>query len=191
MTPKTSLFIDWNGTIQWQIAGIITYVKANYTDRKGQSIELSPLSFDRWNPPLGRKLGISEAEFNQVAWGNEWVFRNSPPYPGAKEAIQRLSEGYQIIIATSTNRPDLVEPWFEENGIYFDDILWTQDKCKIKGLLIDDAPETIERRWCKQLMTVRRELLWNCHLTNVPALKDWRHLLTANNPSQAIAFQSG
>lgn len=74
------------------------------------------------------------------------IFRFSPIYNGAKEAIDKLHEmGYKIVLVsyqkTLNNKIHTLE-WLSDNYIQYDDICFTSNKDIIKGdIMIDDNPD--------------------------------------------------
>jgi 5'(3')-deoxyribonucleotidase len=78
-----------------------------------------------------------------------FVFRHSPIFEKAKEAVDLLHEnGYRVVIVSpqlSYESRKLTLEWLEANNIYYDDICFTSQKNMIKGdYMIDDYPKNLE-----------------------------------------------
>ena len=89
------------------------------------------------------KLGISARNFmfNQYS---QLLFKYGPIFDKAKEAIDMLHEaGHKIIIVTAQSSVDnkiYTLEWLRDNNIYYDDIVFTENKDIVKGdYMIDDS----------------------------------------------------
>jgi 5'(3')-deoxyribonucleotidase len=170
MTPPQTIAVDWNCTLQDQTSSISAAVYRIY----GQV--LIPSDFDRWDPPIGEKLGLDNDSFTKWAWTDETIQRAAPPYPLARESLGLLrAAGHRIKIVTSTSCPHLVEDWMHRWQIPYDEIVCTQDKRSVPwDLLIDDNPTTLESLFMEQRRVVRfAGVPWNCHLTHIPGVSGW------------------
>ena len=163
----TIIGIDWNSTLQNQIGEI-----CNRTC-------LLPSDFDRWDPPLGSRVGMTEAAFTSWAWGNESIQAMAEPYQGAASTVTRLREaGATIWIVTSTGCPMLVTPWLRRWKIPFDRAILTDDKESIEwDVLLDDNPFTLERAAASGRRVLRHRLPWNSHLEGIEGFS-WESLIS-------------
>lgn len=165
------LFLDWNSTVQYHLHGIRQYLSKTY------GAILRDEDFSEWDIDLSQKVGINRQEYLSV-WSNEEVFRNSPPMPGAAQALAKLSQKYRLIILTSAAcGPELCQEWFTQHKLPYSDIIWTQDKTAYDGLLIDDSPKVLEARHKAELNTVCFHQPWNRYFSDFPRLLSWRELL--------------
>ena len=163
---KPVLAVDWNSTIQNQISEICRTTRGL----------LVPEDFDRWDPPLGHKIGMSETQFTRWAWSSKYIKWRARPYANAKQALASIRQSYQVWVVTFTclERP-LVERWFSREGIGYDRLIITGDKGSVPwNVLIDDNPETLAKLHRDGRLVIRFAVpKWNSHLVSVPAIHDW------------------
>lgn len=157
---KPIIGIDWNSTIQNQIQEIC------------RRTCLRPVDFDRWDPPLGARCGMTEEAFTRWAWTDASIQAMAEPYPGAAAAIARLGSWATIWIVTSTSNPQLVKPWLRKYDIHFDRVILTDDKGSVEwDLLIDDNPATLQNLEVDGRQVMRHEIEWNKQLTHIKGVK--------------------
>ena len=157
---KPVIAIDWNSTIQNQIGEIC------------RRTNLRPADFDRWDPPLGSRCGMTDEAFTAWAWGDESIQWMADPYPGAPAAIARLASWATIWIVTSTCQPHLVPKWLRKHNVHFDRIILTGDKGSVEwDVLIDDNPATLESLAAGGRQVLRHEIEWNKNLTHIKGVK--------------------
>lgn len=158
--------IDWNNTIQDMIGEII-YLSGYRLNRQ---------DFEIWDDPGGAaKLGMSEREFIDFCWKNKRIQTQSSPFPGVKEAFERLrAAGHTIRIITASFLPiSQIVKWFDTHQIPFDEIVKEKNKERIYfDLLIDDNPEVLTRLIELELPILKFSLPWNSHI-NCPGFSDW------------------
>ena len=179
--------IDWNCTLQDTINEIIRTVYLIY------GVVLKPEDFNRWDPPIGQKLGIDNDVFTAWAWKSEGIQKRARAYPFAREVIRLLyTSGHTIKIITSTSCPHLVEAWLYRFKIPYHGLVVTQDKSSVEfDLLIDDNPYTCEKLFLEQRGIIRYAgVPWNRHLTHIPAADGWslEMLSLILNHAQAAAL---
>lgn len=161
------LSIDVDGVLRNQRAKIIQLAWQQF------GVMLKYEDFDRWDPPLGWMLGMSEKGFITFAWKNPVVKMFSPPQPGARETLTELRrQGFYLLANTATALPQLTRPWFDFWQIPYDEIVHTTDKAKVlierqAVAHLEDGPHIIEELMGKGLPVIRFELLWNEHLNGV------------------------
>lgn len=167
----TVIGVDFNNTIQNQIATIIAL----------SGWKLTWQDFDRWDPPIGHKIGLSEAQFIDWAWKNPSLQMMSLPFPGVREAMRRLKcQGHFLRIVTSTCLPrqDLVS-WLYQNRIIYDEIIMTKDKSQVDfDVLIDDSPIVINQMLELGRKVIKFNLPWNQDI-NCPGFSDWSQVQVA------------
>jgi len=106
------------------------------------------------------------------------IFRNLPTYPGAVEALQRLSAKNDIVIIT-TKPPWAVpdtEAWIIDVGIPTDEVHYTSEKWRVDcEVYLDDAPHQLEeltlhrpdREVCRYVRP------WNAPVRGARDIRDW------------------
>jgi hypothetical protein len=127
-----------------------------------------------------RALGIDKATFRAIklAYRQGGLKRTMPPYPGAANFVNSLSEFAEVWITTTRphDRYDRVDPdtreWLSRNGVEYTGLLY--DDAKMEALaarvdpervafVLDDLPETLERaaRLFPEAGTFLRCSAWN------------------------------
>lgn len=162
--------VDWNCTLHDQPSSIAAAVYRVYGK------VLRPSDFDRWDPPIGAKIGVDNDTFTRWAWTDETIQRTARPYPLARESLKLLhAAGHMIKVVTSTSCPHLVEGWMNKWQIPYDEIVCTQDKGAVFwDLLIDDNPKTLDDLFMAGRPVIRfGGVHWNRHLTYIPGANSW------------------
>lgn len=153
---KKIVGIDFNSTLQDQIGEIC------------RRTILQPSDFDRWDPLLGCRVGMTEAAFCKWAWCDESIQAMAQPYPGAARAVAKLAETCKIWIVTSTSNPLLLPGWLRRHGFYPDRIILTDDKGGVEwDWLVDDRPDVLERLSGEGRNVLRHKVEWNKHLVDI------------------------
>lgn len=131
--------------------------------------------FDRWDKPIGPKLGFtSQEQYLTWAWKNEEIHWNAQPMPGAVEIIPQLYAKHHITILTATEFPDMVAPWFQKWSIPYHQIIHAKDKSQHPfDVLIDDSPTTLEKLDGMGRNVIRFVYPYNQHLLYLPSMFRW------------------
>lgn len=112
-----------------------------------------------------------------------YIFAQGEAIPGAIETIHNLSHDYEIIFVTSRSgfgeryekcRQNTLK-WFADNDIWFDGIIFAEDKTN-RGidLLLDDAPHQVGNAVAVDERIVIFDQLWNRHVEHQDRVTDWK-----------------
>jgi 5'(3')-deoxyribonucleotidase len=163
-----TLSIDLDNVIRDQIGSVIEATQRRY------GVLLSREMFDRWDPPLGRLVGVPDAEFTAWAWSCPMIFAQARPMPGVACALAGLIEQHRVVIATATAYPELTEPWLRWWHVPYSDVVHTRNKAAVAfDLHIDDSPGTLRALASAGRRVVRFAQPWNADVTGLPALGSW------------------
>ena len=178
--------IDWNNTLQDQLAEIIRQTYLLY------GAALNRNDFSTWDAMLGDRIGVDNDTFTAWAWKSDKIQQQARPFPWAKEVVRLLYQQYTIKIITSSCHPQVAEGWLYRHGIPYHELISTSDKGSIEwDVLIDDNPITLETL-CVERHVLRYELPWNAHLHHIPAVTGWNLALIhrLEDIAQIIALNS-
>jgi hypothetical protein len=157
-----------------------------------------------------RRFGVALPYEEQLDWGvtrlREEQFRlcveeshtdaailGGRPYPGAVETVSKWHGDGHFIHITSHRRVECqgsTERWLNEIGLEFDELYCSFDKvsrCRELdiGLLIDDAPENLQRALDSAMIAATIEHPWNRDIRereNVVSATDWAGLAAKLDP---------
>ena len=105
-------------------------------------------------------LNSYESGWNDDKGGATWL--PDAPVEGAKEAIEELSEKYEIVIFTTRAKTRegarAVRDWLTANDIYCDRITYEKEAAV---LIIDDRAVTFKGDWSQTLKDVKNFKVWN------------------------------
>lgn len=138
--------IDCDGVLRDLLGGMCdiynknfgTHVKPN--DCESYDVDINFVMYKQ-------NLGVSAKDWLFNKNGKE-LFRDSKIFKGAKDAIDMLhNAGHKIIIVTAQrttkNKIDTLI-WLDKHKIYYDDIVFTNNKDQIKGdFMIDDSVDIL------------------------------------------------
>ena len=124
---------------------------------------------------LGRdNREISDILFNKYGYK---VFGEAKPYPGAKEAIDLLHDyGHRIVIATwqpILGNKVITLSWLDKYNIYYDDILFTDNKHNLNSdIIIDDNCAFLADDKSRYRYSIQRPYNKDCEFEQFPSLFD-------------------
>lgn len=135
MTDKMRILLDLDGVVFNVIEGWLK----NYNEAFNDNVTPDDLT-DFWLHKFCNNAP-KEVIYGPTIITNE-IMMTAPFYPGAKEKIEKLALGNDIVFVTSTfnhNRASRVKRLFQEFGGIDFDLVFTEDKSSVIGdLFVDD-----------------------------------------------------
>lgn len=131
---------------------------------------ITPSMFNKWDPPMGHYLGISDEEFTAWAWTDKDIFRKAQSDLRVLEIMKDLeSKSHTVSIITSTACPELTLDWLNLHKVVYHNLVQSADKSKEEfDWLVDDSPSTLERLHKLGRKVLRFDLPWNRYLNYIP-----------------------
>ena len=141
-------------TIKVDIDGVLRDILPTMCDKYNYAFgtyltpsDVSEYDVSKAFPLIESELNISAVDYFFNIHGED-IFRNSKPYDGAIEGINKLHDlGYKITIvssqATDENKIDTIL-WLKYHDVKYHDLCFTTDKNIVKGdYMVDDYPKNL------------------------------------------------
>ena len=166
--------IDVDGVIR-DIFTPMLYVNKMLTGEQKNINDITEYDVSKSFPALGEtKEDISDILFNKYGYK---VFGEAKPYPGAKQAIDLLHDyGHRIVIATwqpILGNKVITLSWLDKYNIYYDDILFTDNKHNLSSdIIIDDNCDFLIGDKSKYKYSILRPFNKDCEFEQFPSLFD-------------------
>ena len=172
MTIKR-LSLDVDEVLRAQIPEIIRQARLLH------GADLTLADFSCWDAKLGYKCrsGLTNAEFDDWAWGNPQVALAAQPLPNAVAAVQYLARYYDIVITTASGAPEETEYWLRKHGFPFSKCFFTGTKHLVDfDLHVDDSLSQIKKCMDAQRPIIKMAAPNNGGENGIVTMQSWADL---------------